>query len=195
MKATLTALSLSLLILFAGAAAAQTPDGETPAEELLCDKENGAAFGLCNAYWEAMDCHLADDGDPLTEPAASEQACTKVGSKFKNITGRDVPCQAAVECSCFKPANWSDADLGSIWAYFASAGQESADTTYSDDGTLQKLVESPDDFSVLGAAVDGSTLECQVFSGTDSSPILTKSITPDEVGVCRELLATAAGVN
>ena len=31
-------------------------------------------------------------------PSASETACTKVRNKFKNITGRDVPC--AVTCPC-----------------------------------------------------------------------------------------------
>ncbi len=30
-------------------ASAQTPDGETPAVETVCDGESGAAFGLCNA--------------------------------------------------------------------------------------------------------------------------------------------------
>ena len=35
---------------------AKTPDGVTPAEETVCDGLSGAAFGLCNAYCEAMDC-------------------------------------------------------------------------------------------------------------------------------------------
>ena len=39
---------------------ALTPDGKTPAEETVCEGLSGAAFGLCNAYCEAMDC----DGEP-----------------------------------------------------------------------------------------------------------------------------------
>ena len=35
---------------------AQTPDGLTPSEETVCDRYEGNAFGLCNAYCEAMDC-------------------------------------------------------------------------------------------------------------------------------------------
>lgn len=35
-----------------------TPDGETPAEETICDGLSGAAFGLCNAFCEAQDCDL-----------------------------------------------------------------------------------------------------------------------------------------
>jgi hypothetical protein len=90
MKAHLT-LTLALLLLCTGAALAQTPDGETPAEETVCDSETGAAFGLCNAYCEAMDC----DSD---SPQASETACTKVKNKFTNLTGHELPCEAAPSC-------------------------------------------------------------------------------------------------
>lgn len=50
---------------------ARTPAGQTPAIEDLCDIESGAAFGLWNAYCEARDCHLANDGDPLTSRSAA----------------------------------------------------------------------------------------------------------------------------
>lgn len=64
--------------------AASTPDGETPAEEHMCDGYSGAAFGLCNAYCEAMDC---DD-----DPNADDEACDAVANKFHARTGKDVPC-------------------------------------------------------------------------------------------------------
>ncbi len=66
-------------------ASAQTPDGKTPAVETVCDGEKGAAFGLCNAYCEAMDC------DNL--PEASPGACEAVRGQFNRITGRDLPCE------------------------------------------------------------------------------------------------------
>lgn len=91
-------LTLSLLCIGAGAALAQTPDHMPPARETVCDNETGAAYGLCNAYCEAMDCELANDSDPLTEPKASSTACTKVKTKFQNITGRDVPCELSCPC-------------------------------------------------------------------------------------------------
>ena len=69
---------------------AQTPDGQTPAEETVCDNETGAAYGLCNAYCEAMDC----DSD---NPNANDQACQDVSEKFKRVTGRALPCEV-VEC-------------------------------------------------------------------------------------------------
>ncbi len=78
-----------------GAAIAQTADGQTPAEETVCDELSGAAFGLCNAYCEAMDCELLDDGDESTSPNASEKACLRVKNNFIKITGLAVlPCDA-----------------------------------------------------------------------------------------------------
>ena len=78
-------------------ALAQTPDGETPAVEDVCDLHSGAAYGLCNAYCEAMDCHLGTDGDPTTEPSASEVACGKVLNRFMKLSGHTVlPCEEAL---------------------------------------------------------------------------------------------------
>lgn len=60
--------------------------GPAIAEESVCDGEVGAAFGLCNAYCEAMDC----DSDDVQ---ASDRACDKVYNKFVNITGVEMPCE------------------------------------------------------------------------------------------------------
>jgi len=104
MKARLT-LSLALLLICTGAGTAMaqgTPDHMPPALETVCDMEQGAAYGHCNAYCEAMDCDLAHDNDPTTEPHASATACAKVRSKFQQTTGRDLPCE--VTCPCADPA-------------------------------------------------------------------------------------------
>lgn len=85
MKAHLT-LSFALLLVCSGAALAQTPDWMTPSQETVCDGESGAAYGLCNAYCEAMDCESANR-------QASDAACTKVRDKFMNIAGHALPCE------------------------------------------------------------------------------------------------------
>ncbi len=92
-------LTLSLLCLGTGAALAQTPDELPPSLETVCDMETGAAFGHCNAYCEAMDCELANDSDPNTNPSASANACSKVRTKFQQATGRDVPCEVTCPCN------------------------------------------------------------------------------------------------
>ena len=80
------------LLVFAIPAVAKTPDGQTPSQETICDSYSGAAFGLCNAYCEAMDCDSP-------APHASATACSKVGSHFQRITGTDLPCNAACPCT------------------------------------------------------------------------------------------------
>ena len=70
-----------------GASFAATSDGGTPSSESVCDVYQGAkngAFGLCNAYCEAMDC-----GDPLQHSA--NMACTKINDKFEKRFGFRLP--------------------------------------------------------------------------------------------------------
>jgi hypothetical protein len=87
MKSKFTPIVILLAIfLLATPISAQTDDGETPAVEAVCEGQVGAAYGLCNAYCEAMDCDS-------NAPQASANACNKVLSKFMNITGNDLPCE------------------------------------------------------------------------------------------------------
>ncbi len=89
MRILLCTLGLCCLVAFPAAGGVGTPDGVPPAIENICDGQTGSAFGLCNAYCEAMDCHL-------DEPQASATACSKVGTKFEQVTGTPPPC----ECPC-----------------------------------------------------------------------------------------------
>jgi len=66
-----------------------TPDGLPPSVETICDGQTGAAFGLCNAYCEAMDCDSAN-------PQASQKACDRVYANFEKHTGGPPPCT----CPC-----------------------------------------------------------------------------------------------
>ncbi len=86
-------LSLLFLALTAPGAAAwgKTPDRQPPSVETVCDGETGAAFGLCNAYCEAMDCDSPDH-------RASDNACEQVRRNFERKTGRPLPCD--VRCPC-----------------------------------------------------------------------------------------------
>jgi hypothetical protein len=82
----------ALFFVAASSIGAGTPDGQTPAVEDVCDPYSGSAYGLCNAYCEAMDCD-----DPAAN--ASEEACDAVAENFYNKTGGDVlPCEIAVGC-------------------------------------------------------------------------------------------------
>ena len=89
MQKSLCVLSLALLATLP--LAASTPDGQTPSEETVCDGQTGAAYGLCTAYCEAMDCDSP-------APHASPTACSRVAENFTRITGLPLPCD--VTCPC-----------------------------------------------------------------------------------------------
>ena len=61
------------------------------AEESVCANQSGAAFGLCNAYYEAMDCDSA-------EPLALGTACARVAENFQKITGMNILYAPNYEC-------------------------------------------------------------------------------------------------
>ena len=91
-KYLMTATMLAVLA-FTPMSLAQTADGMTPAEETVCDDLNGALYGLCVAYCEAMDCHLGDQ-------FASDRACERVLTNYMTHSEGDMPpCHSPVEGS------------------------------------------------------------------------------------------------
>lgn len=82
---------LAFSVLLTAPTLAKTPDGETPAEEDVCDEYSGASYGLCVAYCEAMDCD--------EDPNADETACERVSERFQVKSGEsDAPtCGVEVE--------------------------------------------------------------------------------------------------
>jgi hypothetical protein len=91
MRKSLWIFVLSFLVIGVSSASAKTPDGKTPSEETVCDNETGAAYGLCNAYCEAMDCT-----DPNQH--ASDKGCESVKRNFEKKTGRPLPCLMTCPC-------------------------------------------------------------------------------------------------
>jgi hypothetical protein len=60
-------------------------------EEPVCDDLNGALYGRCVAYCEAMDCHLGDR-------FASDRACEQVLTNYMTHSdGGMPPCHGPVE--------------------------------------------------------------------------------------------------
>jgi len=82
-----------MLILIPSTAGAQTPDGQTPAQETVCDQYTGRTYGICNAYYEAMDCD-----NPTTQ--ASAQACANLKVKFEALTA-GTSSGTATSCPCY----------------------------------------------------------------------------------------------
>ena len=166
-------LSLALLLLCtgAGAALAQTPDELPPALETICDMETGAAYGLCNAYCEAMDC----DSD---NPSASETACSKVKSKFTNITGRALPCEAVV-CPC--------ASIPEFMATLSNINYCLGDSEFIIVGTDPIFPGFPFSTGPIDVAGPGG---CGYFSFPTTN--ITLPVTEEQAPVCYQLVLDAA---
>ena len=186
-RLTLALLSLCLLLTFASASPAQTPDGMPPALETVCDMETGAAYGLCNAYCEAMDCELANDSNPGTEPKASDIACSKVRTKFQNVAGRDVPCEISCPCTSIPEFNATLAGINSCFDY----------SFFGATGTLGSTATSPDIpffpffLEYAGAQAAGSEIVCgYVNNGTGTLKVLP--ITLEQFTYCSQLVHNAA---
>ncbi|MCP3963312.1 MAG: hypothetical protein GY719_36200 [bacterium] len=172
-----TMLKLSILLLaltLAAGAAAETPDGDPPSEETVCDPFIGDenAFGLCNAYCEAMDCDSPD-------VKASQRACERKFQKFKDLTGSPPPC-AGVNCPCLSDPVFEDLIDGTIAIAACSAeGDEMTDPYIVSVSDLLATNQA----SATRAEDDG---ECEV-AGTPATP------TTAEEGIeCANLLLEAA---
>lgn len=111
---------IAVAFLIAPVSFAQTPDGQTPAEETVCDplREDGITkglFGLCVAFCEAQD--HADLSDPMTETELDALAAAAPSGKIlatynkrKKDTDPAMPCILVEEpCPC-----WSDLELAGI---------------------------------------------------------------------------------
>ena len=134
--------------------------------ESACDGEQGAAYGLCNAFCDAMDC----DSD---DPQASETACNKVKSKFQNITGRDVPCEEVI-CPCASLPDWSSIpELPSSEYCVAYEGGVS----FGSPTGFTRIFVSSDPEIICGVRVGSAT---------------TLPITPEEAAVCTQLIIDIA---
>src|SRR5690349_4423122 len=164
MRKSLWILVFSFLVLGSGNAFAQTPDGQPPSQETVCDNESGAAYGLCNAYCEAMDC---DDADHH----ASDKGCEAVRRNFERKTGRPMPCEMTCPCA-------------GLLQLFADINSGAAVVTgcFIDDNFLTVTVNNGDQ-AVIGNGPPGT---CSV---NGEAPFV--ELTEAELLVCRVSLRKA----
>ena len=97
LQSFLATLATALMLSFSPAASASTPDGETPANEGVCDVLQGGTpglYGLCVAYCEAQDLDLVGD-----KPTPNAKILDNYRKKMR--TGDpDMPC-IQVPCPCW----------------------------------------------------------------------------------------------
>ncbi len=160
-------LSLATLTGLGTVANASTPDGETPANEGVCDPLHGGTpglYGLCVAYCEAQDLDLVGD---------KEVPNNKILANYrkKMLTGDpDMPC-IQVPCPC-----WTAAQLANVGA--------SATPTCNVSGTVAQV-------RLISPAINQQAtadLNANICRFVDTSTVprtsLRFSITPAEAQSC-----------
>lgn len=162
MKRSLSFLALALLI--ASTAFASTPDGRTPSEETVCDAQTGAAYGLCTAYCEAMDCDSP-------APQASPTACSRVQQNFLRITGQPLPC--LIPCPC----------AGQLPVFAAIVGGAATVEQCVADSSTISAVLADNTFAVV------NSVATPAFCSDNLQTFV--NLTAAEAIVCRDLLRKA----
>jgi hypothetical protein len=188
LKGSAILLTLTLASLMAAGIpdSSPTPDGETPAEESVCDELDGASpglYGLCVAYCEAQDCDF--------EAARSGQ-CNAPNPKLLGIYDKKrgtedppMPCLVPeAECPCFGAE-----DLAAL----------SLDTCEGVDfGTVVNLILTDSSGQGGESGPDGAFAEMNLGDGSGrcmyhemgpSGPILSDSATdPVQTQACLQLM-------
>lgn len=145
----------------------------TWAQDDVCDGEVGAAFGLCNAYCEAMDC----DSD---EPNANLKACDKVYENFLKNTGNDMPCELEPEpyCPCF--------NSGDLQGDIAICGDNFAGLP-----GLAGILYSDGTRACSGPYCAAATLNLSCAINVPDTSVMVTSISEDENAACQTLILDA----
>jgi len=142
---------IAVAFLIAPVSFAQTPDGQTPAEETVCDplREDGITkglYGLCVAFCEAQD--YADFSDPMTETELDALAAAAPSGKIlanynkrKQDTDPAMPCILVEEpCPC-----WSALELADIDGLIGGAPSQTFNCIVSTASQLHEFKEQNSD--------------------------------------------------
>lgn len=162
-----------------------TPDGIPPAKESICDVYKGAAYGLCNAYCEAMDCDSSS-------PDASSTACSKVGEKFAQITGSQPPCDNACPFNNENFPLWQEIISGTA---SITGCYDEDDFNYSPETTFLSAISNEVSFPgayvqcYMTSAFDPYICDSNISGGEDD--IGTVFISSEEYVACRTALQAA----
>ncbi len=134
-------LSVAVTILMAPSTLAQTPDGETPANEGVCDELQGATpglHGLCVAFCEAQDhsdvlVAITEQEMHALEDAAPSGRILANYNKKKKEGDPAMPCITVARvtdpCPC-----WGEAELAEIDGLMWDGTASSSDVTSETDG-------------------------------------------------------------
>lgn len=147
-----------------------TPDGETPANEAVCDSLVGGTpglYGLCVAYCEAQDLDAFEKNPPSTQILANYRKMMKDGDP-------DMPC-VQNPCPC-----WTESEIQSIDGSMGTVSCSISDTWAHIDES------NTTNFQYAAVGEDEASLTCEYFDDS-VSPVVERymSVSPEHAAVCR----------
>jgi hypothetical protein len=166
-----------------GTALATTPDGETPANEGVCDtlKADGVTkglYGLCVAYCEAQDLNDMNKEPPSTRILANY-------NKKKTETDPDMPClEPPPNCPC-----WTPAELDSIFMDGISVGSDPFGTCNFTSNQSSFLDLTPS-YQIAQGTVDGGGSTC-AFTDTTTGESHFYNISEGDALICKTQVEAA----
>jgi hypothetical protein len=197
--------SIALAALAAPAVFAQTPDGETPSVETVCDPlrvSNGGTpglYGLCVAYCEAQDCHdnpqckAENPGDAWGAHSCSCEDVLANYNKKRQATDPEMPCILPAECPCFD-ADFLATEVANITVCVdnSGSGRDQSITNGSDALGCRAIAQAFTNFDGEGNPI---ARVCQAFNqDSDGSSCMTtlatvqSGLTEAEVLACQNLI-------
>lgn len=164
---------------FGGSVMASTPDGETPANEGVCDLLQNATpglYGLCVAYCEAQDLDILGDKEPPNTRILANY------DKKKQAGDPDMPC-VQTPCPC-----WTIEEIDGI---LATGGLKTC-TLVGDFAQIENQVDTINGVAQR-ARIDSDRLQCRYLDRTTDPRISRgfKNLTAEEAASCASHVTTA----
>jgi len=179
-------------------ASAQTPDGQTPAEETVCDVLIGSTpglYGLCVAYCEAHDAHILSPGGDPAELDVPNRVILQNYNKKKTDFDPPMPCvqQHTESCPC-----WSAEQVSTVFPPSMNIDVNYSHACLNDPSlaVLENFENGSPHTSGIQLTTGGSGFEmgCLVVNHDypGGPPETSQGATPEEVESCKAILATHA---
>jgi hypothetical protein len=193
---------VTVLLLVAATGYAQTPDGETPANEGVCDDLMWATpglYGLCIAFCEAQDCEPDFSLDnPFENCRPSSERLLRNYDRKKGPGDPDMPCIAPPPfCPCWTEQELADTESPDCTVFVLAnpetGVQEPAWTLLLQEG-LVGYAAATNDYLLRTEYCPSTGRSCQ-FSTTDPNIERDLCVSQDEYETCRASIHANAEAN
>ena len=204
-------MALITLLTIAAPLHAQTPDGETPAAEPVCDALQSATpglYGLCVAYCEANDAHLLSPTGAADQLDTPSRRLLETYNKLKTDADPAMPCVQPEGCPC-----WTEQQLETVLLPPASNFDENFDNACALanilGGGTRRIIENFENgvavpfpptgsfYQMSSAEFPDGTGQCTFFSRdfAGAPPNNRLPLNAAETTFCRDTLLAHASLN